>query len=127
MGNSSGGTVVPIEPTSVPANIHHYFSADSWIEGAALHQLEKMSRLRGVRSISAFPDLHPGKYGATGVALLSDRLHPLLVGNDIGCGMSLFELDLPLRKLKLDKAANRLRRFDAIRLAFRGSGCIATW
>lgn len=114
MGNSSGGTSVPIQSACVPTTIHHYFSAESWIEGAALEQLEKMSRLRGVRSIAAFPDLHPGKYGATGVALLSELLHPLLVGNDIGCGMSVFELDLPLRKLKLDKAANRLRRFDAL-------------
>ncbi len=114
MGNFLGGMSVLIQPACVPAAIHHYFSAESWIEGAALDQLEKMSRLCGVRSIAAFPDLHPGKYGATGVALLSDRLHPLLVGNDIGCGMSLFELDLPLRKLKMDKAANRLRRFDAL-------------
>lgn len=114
MGNFFGDITVPNPPACVPAAIHHYFSAKSWIEGAALNQLEKMSRLHGVRSIAAFPDLHPGKYGATGVALLSDRLHPLLVGNDIGCGMSLFELDLPLRKLKLDKAASRLRRFDAL-------------
>lgn len=114
MGNFFGDITVPHPPACVPAAIHHYFSAESWIEGAALNQLEKMSRLHGVRSIAAFPDLHPGKYGATGVALLSDRLHPLLVGNDIGCGMSLFELDLPLRKLKLDKAASRLRRFDTL-------------
>lgn len=114
MGNFFGDITVPNTPACVPAAIHHYFSAESWIEGAALNQLEKMSRLHGVRSIAAFPDLHPGKYGATGVALLSDRLHPLLVGNDIGCGMSLFELDLPLRKLKLDKAASRLRRFDTL-------------
>lgn len=114
MGNFPGGPIVPIEPACVPAPIHHYFSAESWIEGVALDQLEKMSCLRSVKRIAAFPDLHPGKYGATGVALLSDRLHPQVVGNDIGCGMSLFELDLPLRKLKLGKAANRLRRFDAL-------------
>lgn len=114
MGTFFGDTSVSTQPACTPATIHHYFSDESWIEGAALDQLDRMARLPGVRSIAAFPDLHPGKYGATGVALLSDRLHPLLVGNDIGCGMSLFELDLPLRKLKLDRAASRLRRFDAL-------------
>lgn len=112
MGNFSGNASVPNPSAWVPATIQHYFSTASWIEGAALDQLQAMSRLRGARRIAAFPDLHPGKYGATGVALLADRLHPLLIGNDIGCGMALFELDLPVRKLKLDKAAGRLRRFD---------------
>ncbi|MGO7075516.1 RNA ligase RtcB family protein [Rhizobium johnstonii] len=96
-----------------PALINRFFSGSAWIEGAALDQLDEMSRLPGVLEIAAFPDLHPGKYGATGVALLSSRLHPLLIGNDIGCGMSLFGLDLPLRKLKIDRAAERLRRLDA--------------
>lgn len=97
---------------SHPAVINRFFSGGAWIEGAALDQLDEMSRLPGVLEIAAFPDLHPGKYGATGVALLSSRLHPLLIGNDIGCGMSLFALDLPLRKLKIDKAAERLRRLE---------------
>lgn len=96
-----------------PAVINRFFSGSAWIEGAALNQLDEMSRLPGVLEIAAFPDLHPGKYGATGVALLSSRLHPLLIGNDIGCGMSLFALDLPLRKLKIDRAAERLRRLEA--------------
>lgn len=115
MGTFSGDAFASHEPARLPANIHHYFSSKSWIEGAALDQFEKMSRLPGVKAVAAFPDLHPGKYGATGVALLSERLHPLLVGNDIGCGMSLFELDLPVRKLKLDKAATRLRRMDSVK------------
>ncbi len=100
-------------PATRPAAIHHFFSGRTWIEGAALDQLTEMAGLPGVSQIAAFPDLHPGKYGATGVALASNRLHPLLVGNDIGCGMSLFRLDLPLRKLKIDKAAERLRRLEA--------------
>lgn len=116
MGNFLGDASAPLQSACLPASIHHFFSARSWIEGAALDQLEKMSRLPGVRTIAAFPDLHPGKYGATGVALLSEKLHPLLIGNDIGCGMSLFALDLPTRKLKLDKAASRLRRLDALAL-----------
>ena len=45
--------------------------------------------------------------------MLSERLHPQLIGNDIGCGMSLFELDLPLRKLRIDKAVECLRQIEA--------------
>ncbi len=112
MGTSIGSES-SLTPSVQPAAIHRVFSDKAWIEGAALHQLEEMARLAGVREIVAFPDLHPGKYGATGVALLSDRVHPLLIGNDIGCGMSLFALDLPLRKLKIDKATARLRLFEA--------------
>lgn len=113
MGNSIGSESSPVTPAISPAVINHFFSGSTWIEGAALDQLAEMSRLPGVSKIAAFPDLHPGKYGATGVALASDRLHPLLIGNDIGCGMSLFRLDLPLHKLKIDKAAERLRRLEA--------------
>ncbi|PDT02607.1 RNA ligase RtcB family protein [Rhizobium chutanense] len=113
MGNSIGSDSSPMTPSAHPAVINRFFSGSAWIEGAALNQLDEMSRLPGVLEIAAFPDLHPGKYGATGVALLSSRLHPLLIGNDIGCGMSLFALDLPLRKLKIDKAAERLRRLEA--------------
>ncbi|WP_253958242.1 RNA ligase RtcB family protein [Rhizobium sp. WYJ-E13] len=113
MGNSIGSESSPIVQATSPAVINHFFSGSTWIEGAALDQLAEMSRLAGVSEIAAFPDLHPGKYGATGVALASDRLLPLLVGNDIGCGMSLFSLDLPLRKLKIDKAAERLRELES--------------
>ena len=112
MGNPIGSGSSPMTSTARPAVINRFFSGSAWIEGAALNQLDEMSRLPGVLEIAAFPDLHPGKYGATGVALLSSRLHPLLIGNDIGCGMSLFALDLPLRKLKIDRAAERLRRLE---------------
>lgn len=95
-----------------PATLRRFYSEQSWIDGEALRQLEEMLRLEGAKALAAFPDLHPGKYGATGVALLSHRLHPLLIGNDIGCGMALFALDLPLRKLRIDKAEQRLRELE---------------
>lgn len=112
MGTSNGSDS-SFSPSARPAVIARVFSDKAWIEGAALRQLDEMARLPGVCEIVAFPDLHPGKYGATGVAPLSERLHPLLIGNDIGCGMSLFVLDVPLRKLKIDKAAARLRDLEA--------------
>src|SRR5258708_11849812 len=58
------------------------------------------------------PDLHPGKYGPVGCAVLADSIHPQLVGSDIGCGMGLFELDVAARKLRLDQLADRLGALD---------------
>ncbi|MEQ1697393.1 MAG: RNA ligase RtcB family protein [Hyphomicrobiaceae bacterium] len=91
------------------APIHHYTSSKSWIEGNATLQLEQTASLKGVTAVAAMPDLHPGKYGPVGCAILADAIHPGLVGADIGCGMGLFQLDLPSRKLRVDKAADRLR------------------
>ncbi|CAN7616379.1 RNA ligase RtcB family protein [Mesorhizobium sp. LjNodule214] len=113
MGNFIRGSGPSSSCAAPAANIQHCFSPQTWIEGAALEQLKTVAALPGVTSVAAFPDLHPGKYGPTGIAVLSKRLHPQLIGNDIGCGMSMFELDLPLRKLRIDKAAERLRQIEA--------------
>lgn len=90
-------------------NIHTFYSSSAWIEGKAEDQLNYIATLKGIKEIVAFPDLHPGRYGPVGSAILSERLHPQLIGNDIGCGMSLFALDLPARKLRAEKTAKRLR------------------
>lgn len=90
-------------------NITKFYTSSAWIEGRAEQQLAEISGWTGVQKVAAFPDLHPGKYGPVGCAVLADRIFPQLIGNDIGCGMSLFQLDLPLRKLKLDKALRRMR------------------
>jgi release factor H-coupled RctB family protein len=58
------------------------------------------------------PDLHPGKYGPVGCDILADRLYPQFVGSGIGCGMGLFRLDIPVRKLRLDRLADRLGGLD---------------
>lgn len=106
MGNFSGGVELPTKGAPMRA----YYNDGAWIEGAALQQAQHVASFTGMRALALFPDLHPGKYGPTGMAALSERLYPQLVGNDIGCGMALFELNLPARKFKLDKAEPRLRR-----------------
>ncbi|MEX0305486.1 MAG: RNA ligase RtcB family protein [Leisingera sp.] len=90
-------------------SITKFYTSEAWIDGRAEQQLEEAAGWAGVQRIAAFPDLHPGKYGPVGCAVLADRIFPQLIGNDIGCGMALFELDLPVRKLKLDKALRRIR------------------
>jgi len=89
--------------------IRNFYTHSAWIEGRAVDQLRHVSQWAGVTDIAAFPDLHPGKYGPVGCAVLADRIYPHLIGNDIGCGMSLFRLDLPVRKIKVDKLARRMR------------------
>ena len=92
--------------------IHVFASSKSWIEGNATLQLEHVAGLPGVQAVAAMPDLHPGKYGPVGCAILADSIHPQLVGSDIGCGMGLFELDVAARKLRLDQLADRLHALD---------------
>jgi release factor H-coupled RctB family protein len=113
MGNFIGDSGPDTTPCGKPAAVAHYFTEKSWIEGSALQQLADMAQMPGMLSIAGFPDLHPGKYGPVGMAALSTRLYPQLIGTDIGCGMGLFELDLPLRKFKIEKAAETLRQLEA--------------
>ncbi|MCA6113923.1 RNA ligase RtcB family protein [Bradyrhizobium sp. WSM 1738] len=94
------------------APIHVFASSKSWIEGNATLQLQQVAGLPGVQAVAAMPDLHPGKYGPVGCAVLADRIHPQLVGSDIGCGMGLFQLDVAARKLRLDQLAERLHALD---------------
>jgi release factor H-coupled RctB family protein len=94
------------------APIHVFASSQSWIEGNATLQLDQVAGWPGVQRVAAMPDLHPGKYGPVGCAILADRIHPQLVGSDIGCGMGLFEFDIAARKLRLEQLADRLHALD---------------
>lgn len=61
--------------------------------------------------IRIMPDVHAGKVGPIGltIKLGHNRIIPNLLGNDLGCGISVFKLDIRKRKLtdsdfnKLDK------------------------
>jgi release factor H-coupled RctB family protein len=88
-------------------------SARSWIEGAAVQQLERTAELPGMLRAVGMPDLHPGKGSPVGAAFLTEGIiYPALVGNDIGCGMGLWMLDAPARKPQLDKWERRLRGLE---------------
>ena len=91
------------------APIHNFTSSKSWVEGNATLQLETVAKLAGVTAVAAMPDLHPGKYGPVGCAILANHIHPALIGADIGCGMGLFQLDVAARRLRADRAAERMR------------------
>ncbi len=88
-------------------------SDDTWMEDAAVQQLLVTSRLDGMTRVAGMPDLHPGRGYPVGAAFFSvGRLYPALVGNDIGCGMALWQTDVRTGSIKLDKLDKRLGNLD---------------
>lgn len=95
------------------ATVRVVASPKTWIEGEAVQQLERTAALPGMRAAIGMPDLHPGKGSPIGAAFLCEgRIYPHLVGNDIGCGMSLLATDLARRKQKVERWAERLDDLD---------------
>jgi len=94
---------------SVQSKTTLFASPSSWIEGESLRQLERAAELPGMVRVAGFPDLHPGKGGPVGAAMLSEEiLYPYLVGSDVGCGMALFATELRADKAKPEKWAKKL-------------------
>jgi release factor H-coupled RctB family protein len=96
-----------------PAEVRVLASANNWIEGTAEQQLKKTAELPGMRLAVGLPDLHPGKGSPIGAAFaVEGRLYPALVGNDIGCGIGLWQTTLKASKIRHQAWADRLRRLD---------------
>ena len=88
---------------------HIYCGKKTWLEGPAIEQFKRVMNLPGILQGAAFPDLHPGRGVPVGAAFLTqDLIYPALIGNDIGCGMTLFATGLALHKFKKDKLLRRL-------------------
>ncbi len=88
-------------------------ASETWIEGRAIQQLEKTAELDGMVRAVGMPDLHPGRGYPIGAAFLSDgMIYPALVGNDIGCGMSLWATSITSRKAKPEKLTRKLVHLD---------------
>ncbi len=90
-------------------------SEKSWIEGDAIHQLKKTSELKGIIKAVGLPDLHPGKGIPVGASFISkDIIYPHIIGNDIGCGMTFVKIDMPKRKVKIDKWVKKLQAIESL-------------
>jgi len=88
-------------------------SRQTWIEGAAIQQLKKTADLSAMVRVAGMPDLHPGRGYPIGAAFFTrDKIYPALVGNDIGCGMSLWQSSLKVSKISLDKFAKKFSRVE---------------
>ena len=81
----------------------------TWLEGPAVEQFKRVMTFPGIVQGAAFPDLHPGRGVPVGAAFLSENIiYPALIGNDIGCGMTLFSTGVKEHKFKKDKLFRRL-------------------
>ncbi|MTC58614.1 RNA ligase RtcB family protein [Providencia rustigianii] len=94
---------------SVGEHIRYIATESTWIESKAIQQLQITANLPDMVSVVGMPDLHPGRGYPIGAAFFSaKRFYPALVGNDIGCGMSLFQTDIKRAKVNLDKLEKQL-------------------
>lgn len=84
-------------------------SKNTWIEGLATEQLIKTAELDGMIRVAGMPDLHPGRGYPVGAAFFTAaRIYPALIGNDIGCGMALWQTSAKANKVNVDKFCKRL-------------------
>ncbi|KVO99853.1 hypothetical protein WJ83_17745 [Burkholderia ubonensis] len=89
-------------------------SADTWIEGEAIRQLQLAATLPGMRRVAGMPDLHPGRGYPVGAAFFSTGcLYPALIGGDIGCGMALWQTALDARRASAVRLVGQLGSIDA--------------
>ena len=86
-----------------------YCGQKTWLEGPAAEQFNRVIDFPGIIQGAAFPDLHPGRGVPVGAAFLSENIiYPALIGNDIGCGMTLFNTGVNEHKFKQDKLFRKL-------------------
>ena len=94
-------------------NVSLIASKTTWVEGLAIDQLIKTSELPGMHRVAGMPDLHPGRGYPIGAAFFTlNKIYPALVGNDIGCGMSLWQTSAKVSKVNLDKLAKQLTQVE---------------
>jgi release factor H-coupled RctB family protein len=89
-------------------------SEKSWMESNAIDQLEKVAELEGVIKAVGLPDLHVGKTPVGATFITKGVIYPHIVGNDVGCGMSLFSTGIVKSKFKFDKVRGKLQRLDGL-------------
>lgn len=87
-------------------------SANTWIEGEAVRQLQATAKMPGMRYCVGLPDMQPGKGSPSGAAFASGLIQPHLVGTDSGCGIALFRTDLKAHKINPKKMAALLDGLD---------------
>jgi len=89
-------------------------SKRNWIDSRSVETLEKITRFKGVKKVVGLPDLSVGLV-PNGTAILTDeRIYPHLIGGDIGCGMSLFEVPLKAKKIKVERFAKHLSKVESL-------------
>ncbi|PAB58131.1 RNA ligase RtcB family protein [Anaeromicrobium sediminis] len=96
------------------SNIKIVQSNKSWIESNAIESLRKMANLKGIIKTVGLPDLHLGKTPVGASYLTRDIIYPHIIGNDIGCGISLFSTGIKRRKVKTDRLLKKLEKTEEV-------------
>lgn len=96
-------------------NITIISSEKNWMESTAIDQLKNAATLEGMARVVGLPDLHPGKTPVGAVFVTEGIIYPHLIGNDIGCGMSLFMTDVEKRKFKLERMIKKLEDLEDLK------------
>lgn len=89
-------------------------SQRNWIDSRSLDALESITHFRGVKRVVGLPDLSVGNVPNGMSVLCQDRIYPHLIGGDIGCGMSLFEVVKKSKNIKIDRFEKRLRKLKIL-------------
>jgi release factor H-coupled RctB family protein len=89
-------------------------SEKSWMESNAIEQLKKVSELEGIVKAVGLPDLHAGKTPVGASFVTKGIVYPHIIGNDIGCGMTLFSTGINKGKFKFDKVRGKLERLHGL-------------
>lgn len=94
-------------------NVSLIASTNTWIEGLSIEQLLTTMKLPSMVKAVGMPDLHPGQGYPIGAAYFSTELfYPALIGGDIGCGMGLWQTNIAVNKLSVDKLERRIGDID---------------
>lgn len=79
-----------------------------WMEEEAIRQVEMLSKWDGIENAAGLPDLHSGFVPVGTTFQTKDIIYPFLIGNDIGCGMSLFNTNIKAKKFDLESFCKKL-------------------
>ena len=93
-----------------------------WMEDNAIRQLESIADFKGVESIVGLPDLHMGKQPVGCTVCTKQFIYPFLIGNDIGCGITLYETQEKTRKIKVERLVKKLENTGIYRKYSIGGG-----
>ena len=89
-------------------------SEKNWIDSRSVETLEKITRFKGVKKVVGLPDLSVGRVPNGMAVLTEERIYPHLIGGDIGCGMSLFEVPIKAKKIKVERFAKHLSKLESL-------------
>jgi RNA-splicing ligase RtcB len=80
------------------------------IDDETMKQIKHMSEHSILRNIRLMPDCHKGHGCCVGLtAFIDDKIFPRYVGVDIGCGISMYPLNIKLKKKKIPKIEELIR------------------